>query len=135
MRVLADSHAVYRYLTKPDELSARALRALGDAEDTEGIVVSVLTIPELWMAATRKRGARAVPRGGYELVRATLLDPHTAVVVEPLTSAMWHHFETLPADIADPTDGLIMATALALGVPLVTRDRRIAESAVVEVIW
>ena len=41
-------------------------------------------MPDLWMAATRKRGARALPRSGYDLLRAALLDPRTALDVTPL---------------------------------------------------
>lgn len=124
MRVVADSHAIYWYLISPQRLSDVALDALGESEDTDGIAVSALTIPELWMAATRKRGPQALPRTGYEIVRTALLDPDTALDVVPLDAAAWRHFEALPRSIADPIDGLIVATARALGVPLVTRDQR-----------
>jgi PIN domain nuclease of toxin-antitoxin system len=135
VRVLADSHAIYWYLISPEQLSDIALEALGEAEDTDGIAVSALTMPELWMAATRKRGPQAIPRTGYEIVRAALLDPTAAVEVAPLDATAWRHFEALPRSIADPMDALIVATARALGVPLVSRDRRIAEASVVDVIW
>ena len=92
-------------------------------------------MPELWMVATRKRGPQALPRIGYEIVRAALLDPATALDVAPLDASAWRHFEALPRSIADPMDGLIVATARALGVPLVTRDQRIAKAQVVDVIW
>jgi PIN domain nuclease of toxin-antitoxin system len=39
------------------------------------------------------------------------------------------------AAIADPWDRLIVATALALEIPLVTRDQAIQRSGVVETIW
>ena len=135
MRVLADSHAIYWYLISPQRLSDVALDALGEAEDTDGIAVSALTMPELWMVATRKRGPQALPRAGYEIVRAALLDPATALDVAPLDASAWRHFEALPRSIADPMDALIVATARALGVPLVTRDQRITEAQVVDVIW
>ena len=47
MRVLADTHALYWYLISPDRLSPRSLEVLGRAEDSDGIAVSALTIPEL----------------------------------------------------------------------------------------
>lgn len=37
--------------------------------------------------------------------------------------------------VADPWDRLIVATALALGVPLVTRDEAIRACGLVEIIW
>ncbi len=45
MRVLADTHALYWYLISPDRLSPRSLEVLGQAEDSDGIAVSALTIP------------------------------------------------------------------------------------------
>ena len=67
MKVVADSHAIYWYLADPELISQRALAVVEEAEDTEGIVVSAWTIPELWMSATRKAGARSLPRANYEL--------------------------------------------------------------------
>jgi PIN domain nuclease of toxin-antitoxin system len=135
VRVLADTHALYWYLISPDRLSPRSLEVLGQAEDSDGIAVSALTIPELWVSVSRKRGDRAIPRSGYEIVRSALLDPETALDVAPLDASAWRHFEALPASISDPTDGLIVSNTQALGVPLVTKDGRITAARVVEVIW
>jgi PIN domain nuclease of toxin-antitoxin system len=135
VRVVADSHAIYWYLTSPGELSARALEALGEAEETGGIVVSSWTVPELWMAATRKHGSRSIPRASYELVRATLLDSANAVDIEAFGPAMWPHFEAASVAIADPFDAAIVATARALGVDLVSYDRALSAAGIVTVIW
>jgi PIN domain nuclease of toxin-antitoxin system len=98
VRVVADSQAIIWYLSRPERLSERALETLGSAEDSDGIVVSSWTVPELWMAATRKRGPNAVDRANYELVRSTLLDADSAVDVEPFGSAMWAHFEVVSTE-------------------------------------
>jgi PIN domain nuclease of toxin-antitoxin system len=135
VRVVADSHAIYWYVVSPDRVSQRALDVLTEAEATDSIAVSAVTMPDLWMAATRKRGDRAIPHSGYELLRSSLLDPTTALDVVPLGASVWQHFEALPRSIADPMDGLIVATALAGDLPLVTRDGRITEAKVVDVIW
>jgi PIN domain nuclease of toxin-antitoxin system len=131
MRIVADSHVIYWYLADPE----LALEVLGEAEDTDGIVVSAWTVPELWMSATRKAGARSVPRANYELVRAALVDPDTTVTVEPFDVAAWPHFEAAAAVLPDPFDAAIVATARSLGAPLVTRDRAIHAAAVVRTIW
>ena len=49
MRVLADSHAVVWYLQGSDRLSAPAAQALSEAEETDGIVVSIATLVDLWL--------------------------------------------------------------------------------------
>lgn len=47
MRVVADSHVLVFYLLKPAKLSERALEALLDAENSDGIVASVASIGDL----------------------------------------------------------------------------------------
>ena len=61
MRVVADTQAIYWYLTDPQRLSVAALRALDETEGTEGIVVSSWTVPELWM--TEREDARVLLTG------------------------------------------------------------------------
>jgi PIN domain nuclease of toxin-antitoxin system len=87
------------------------------------------------MASTRKRGPRAIPRAGYELTRATLLDPSNAIHVEPFDQRMWPHFEVVSLELSDPFDSAVVATARALAVPLVTSDAAIAKSGLVEIVW
>jgi PIN domain nuclease of toxin-antitoxin system len=41
----------------------------------------------------------------------------------------------MPSSVCDPWDRFIVATARVLGVPLVTCDRQITTSGVVETIW
>jgi PIN domain nuclease of toxin-antitoxin system len=133
--IAADSQSIYWYLARPDKLSPAALAALDVAEDGDGIAISAWTVPELWMASTRKRGPRAIPRAAYELTRATLLDPGTAIRVEPFDERMWPHFEVASLELADPFDSAVVAMARALAVPLVTSDTAIAKTGLVETIW
>jgi PIN domain nuclease of toxin-antitoxin system len=135
VRAVADSHIIYWYVHQSERLSNKALQYLGDAEADEGIIVSAVTIPELWMAMTRKRSNRAVQSAGYTLVRGLLEDPTTAVSVVPLDQSLWRHFETAAALLPDPFDAFIVATALELDTPLITADTAIAKTGIVEVVW
>jgi PIN domain nuclease of toxin-antitoxin system len=46
------------------------------------------------------------------------------------------HFDRVPlVDLADPFDRFILATAVQLELPLVTADRAIRKTNIVEVIW
>jgi PIN domain nuclease of toxin-antitoxin system len=98
-------------------------------------VISAWTIPELWMASTRKSGPRAVPRTAYELIQATLLDPDNAIRVEPFDHRMWPHFEVASLELNDPFDSAIVATARALAIPLVTSDAAVIKAGLVETVW
>ncbi|MCE0765034.1 hypothetical protein LWC35_19325 [Pseudonocardia kujensis] len=48
MRVVADSHSLLYYLFSPDRLSEAAFDALGNAENSDGLVVSAATLGDLW---------------------------------------------------------------------------------------
>jgi PIN domain nuclease of toxin-antitoxin system len=135
VKVVADSQAILWYLNAPHRLSEKALRWLEDAEHEEGIVVSAATVPEVWMAVTRKRGPRAVSRAEYELLRDTLLAAGTTLDVEPVGLSLWSYFEEASTRIKDPFDALIVATALHLEAPLVSADDAINKAGLVQVIW
>lgn len=50
MRVLADSHVMLWYLGDLERLSPTAHTVLNEAEDSDGIAVSVATLMDLWYA-------------------------------------------------------------------------------------
>jgi PIN domain nuclease of toxin-antitoxin system len=135
VRVVSDSHALLFYLLTPGQLSERALDALQEAEDDEGIVVSTATLGDLWYAS-HKQGRHALTPGAFELVRQTVLDPSTRFEVVPIEPAMMTEFERVPLeDLGDPFDRFILATAAHMNLSLVTKDRAITSSGVVDVIW
>jgi PIN domain nuclease of toxin-antitoxin system len=63
-----------------------------------------------------------------------LLEQTEALLLLPLARAHVSEARSLPT-LRDPFDRLIAGTAVALGVPLVTPDARIAELKRVTVIW
>lgn len=135
MRVVADSHSLLYYLFTPDQLSDRALDALGTAEDTEGIVVSAATLGDLWYSS-RKIGKRALTPGAFESLRDTVLDPESRFEVAVLDAETMAHLQSFPlVDLPDPWDHLIVSTAAQYGLPLVTKDRAITAVGIVEVLW
>jgi PIN domain nuclease of toxin-antitoxin system len=135
VKVVADSHALIFYLYEPSRLSQTALEALGTAEDGEGIVVSTATFGDLWYAS-HKIGPKALAPGSFEELRRTVLDPSFNFVVAPIMAGTMEHFDRVPLKaLPDPFDRFIMATAAQLRLPLVSADRAIAASQVVEVIW
>lgn len=72
--------------------------------------------------------------GGFESLRRTVLDPATNFEVVPVTATM-EHFTRVPlVELADPFDRFILATAVQLGLPLVTVDRAMSRCGAVQVI-
>lgn len=135
MRVVADSHALVRYLVDSQRLSEPALDALLTAEDSGGVVVSIATLGDLWYASQKTSSPPLAP-GVFEMVRETILDPSTNLVLHPISTDTMIHFDAVPLnDLRDPFDRFIMATAAQLGVPLVTTDRAISRTGTIEIIW
>ncbi len=135
MKVVADTHVLVRYLVDPARLSDAALEALLEAENSDGIIISAATLGDLWYAS-QKTSSVVIAPGVVEHVQATLFDPSTNLVVYPISAATMAHFGTAPLDeLRDPFDRFILATAKQLGAPLVTADRAISKTGIVEIIW
>ncbi len=135
MRVVADTHALVRYLLDdPDRrLSPDARTALEQAESTDGIAVSVASVVDLWYVI-RTRGTFTDDQ--LDRVLELLRDLETSLEAAPITLDVTAAFRQIPRDaLGDPWDRFITATAMALGLPLVTRDGRIHKSGPVDAIW
>jgi PIN domain nuclease of toxin-antitoxin system len=129
---VADTHAAVWYLSADSRLSEWARRYL-DAAAARGdqIVVSVMTMLEIVFLVERGR----LPESAWKSLEEAL-DERDAVFVEvrvtrPIAQAMRlidrHLIPELP-------DRVIAATALNLGVPVITRDAQIQASGI-STIW
>lgn len=132
MRVLADSHAVLWHLQGSDRLSTRASEALTDAEATDGIVVSVATLVDLWYVT---QTTRKLEGAHLNALRAVLLSS-PAFSLHPIDLSVADATTSIPRDVlADPWDRFIVGTARALALPVVTKDDAIRQSGLVTTIW
>lgn len=132
MRVVADSHAVFWYVRGSDRLSQSAADALRAAEASDGIVVSVATLVDLWYVTQTTQGLTA---NDLSMLR-TALDTSSTIGLEPIDAQVADAATTIPrATLGDPWDRFIVATAKALDLPLVTRDGPIQKAAIVATIW
>lgn len=87
MRVLADSQALVWYLADPIRLTEAAIAALDEAESSDGIAVSAVTLPELWVATHKRSVSRRLESGVFELVKASVEDPALNFGIVPVTAA------------------------------------------------
>lgn len=116
-------------------LSRRAREAIREARreqdrSTAGIAVADITVWELaWLA---QNGRIAVVGSVESFVR----DLVARAILRPVTPEIAAISVCLPAVFPkDPADRLIAATAMVEGMALVTADKRIQQSKVVETIW
>lgn len=132
MRVVADSHAIFWHLQRSAKLSERAAEALREAGASDGIIVSVVTLVDLWYVTQTTQAIMVEDLGR---VRATL-DASAQVDLHAIDSSIADAYTAIPRSVlSDPWDRFIVATARVLEAPLVTRDNAIQEAQLVETIW
>lgn len=130
--ILLDTHAWLWLGAEPRRLSRAATTAIESAAGSGGIAIASVTLVELaWLMA---RG-RLRLHGSPETLLSQLVES-TSVVVKEITPLIAALFAELPASLGrDPVDRIIVATARANGMPLVTRDSRLRRSPLVDTVW
>jgi PIN domain nuclease of toxin-antitoxin system len=132
VRVVADSHAIVWFVTGSERLSPNAAEALRTGEGEQSITVSVATLLDLWYVTQTTQG---VTTNELQRVREVLV-ASPAVDLHPIDEAVADAFTSISRSVlSDPWDRFIVATALVLGVPLVTRDEAIQAAGIVETVW
>lgn len=132
MRVVADSHALVWFTQGSSRLSTTAAEVLHAAEASQGVVVSVATLIDLWYVTQTTQGVSVTQL--VDLRRLVAGTP--AVSFYPVDTDVADACTGISRDLlSDPWDRLIVATALSLQLPLVTRDGRIRNSGLVETVW
>jgi len=128
--VVADTHALVWYLADPPRLSRPAAEALRQAA-AAGIYSSAVTVVEPVYLVEKARLPETLLARVMEEVRT----PGATLRVVPVDLEVVDALRSIPrAEVPDLPDRVIAATALTLGLPLVSRDRQIRASAV-ETVW
>ena len=131
--VVADTHAILWFLKNNPRLSAPARAGLRHATATgQPIYVSAITFVEVAYLIDKGK----LPAADWLLLGSAVSNGvKTAIELVPIGRAV---AETVPlirrAAVPDMPDRIIAATALHLGVPLVSRDRKIQASSI-HTIW
>lgn len=128
--ILLDTHVLIWLAREPAKLSKPAADAIRMSRQTGGIAISAITLWEVaWLATHgRLRFAGPVDRFVEQMASRTAVCPITpriAVLANQLPSTY----------SKDPSDRLIGATALAEGIPLITKDRAILQHDQIRTIW
>jgi PIN domain nuclease of toxin-antitoxin system len=126
--LLLDTHVLLWWFEAHDRLPASYRRAIGRADAARPLWVSDIT---LWEVAT----LHSLGRIRLKLPLRDWLERATAaplVIRHGISPAVAAEVASLPTSFhRDPADRIIVATARVLGATLLTRDRRLIDSAVV----
>lgn len=125
--IFADTHAFIWWAYDRNELSKTAKAAL---ESADQILISAASGWEIGLLVQKDR----LWIGADPLIWIMEALARTRIEVIPLPLEAAVRCVELRG-LRDPADQMIVATARDLGVPLVTKDKRIRDSGLVETIW
>jgi PIN domain nuclease of toxin-antitoxin system len=129
---VTDTHALIWYLEASPRLSETA-KQIFEACDRGQVIIYVPTICLVEMIYLAEKGR--IPAPLVEQFIHALLQGETGLVPMSLTEEVAIALPRIPrAQVPDLPDRIIAATALVLGLPLMSRDRQILLSEV-ETIW
>ena len=129
---VADTHAVVWYLANDPRLSIPAKQAFEEAaRNGDQIAISAITLVEVVYLVEKGR----VPAVRFTQLMTALDDPNSVLVEVALTPAIARTLSRVDREeVPDMPDRIIAATGLHLGVPVISRDRKISTSAITT-IW
>lgn len=132
LRAVADTHSLIWFLTADPRLSLQAREAFIEAATAgELIGVSAITLVEILYLEEKGR----LPAGILKRVYESMMEPASPLAEIPLDRNIALAIGLVSREeVPDMPDRIIAGTALAMNVPLISRDRKITLSKVAT-IW
>lgn len=130
--IVLDTHVWVWLISNPENLSKRAAKAVTGALKDRSILISSISAWELALLVRKKRLKLTIEVSDWVSKSESL--PFIQFV--PVTNSIALKSVNLPAPLhADPADRIIIATALSVGAPLVTKDKKLIGYSPVKTIW
>ena len=131
--IVADTHAIVWYFRSPEKLAYDASIAFDRAiNNGYPIYISAISIVEITFLVEKNR----LPQVALDQLIENLADPDVGLVIVPMDILVAKTLAKIPREtVPEMCDRIISATALYLGLPLVTKDHKIRNLDVIQTIW
>ena len=130
--IVLDTHAWVWFISNPELLSKRAKRYLDTAVEEKAIMISSISVWEVALLIAKKRLILTLELNDW-IAKSEML-PFFKFI--PVDNSVAIKSVNLPQPLhRDPADRIIIATAISLGAPIVTKDEKILNYPHVQTIW
>ena len=130
--IVLDTHVLLWWVSNPELLSKKARNTIERTISEGSIYISSISTWEIAMLVDKKRLALTMDVKDW-ITRCEAI-PYIKFV--PVTNGIAIKAVQLPGDIHnDPADRIIVATALSMGVVLVTMDQKLRNYPYVKTVW
>ena len=130
--IVLDTHAWVLFVSNPELLSKRAKRSLDAAMEEKGILISSISAWEVALLVAKKR--LRLTLGVTDWIAKSEALPFITFI--PVDNSIAIKSVNLPQPLhSDPADRIIIATAISMGAPLLTKDEKILKYPHVQTIW
>ena len=130
---VTDTHALLWHIFQSERLSPKAAKIFNQADNNEvRIFIPNIALVELVYLVEKAR----IPEKSIDnLIKLLEKNPINYQLVQIELSTIRAMQSISRQLIPDMPDRIIAATALELGLPLITKDRKITEANLIEVLW
>ena len=130
--ILLDTHALVWWVADAARLSARARRAISGALRQGSVAASAISLFEIATAVRRRRLVLETPAEQWLSDLRMLPELHFEPVSAGIAELAGSFDEAFPGD---PADRIIAATAITLGLKLVTADGKLRRAPRLQAVW
>ena len=130
--IVIDTHIWVWFIDSPADLSEKAVAAIENIRSQGKIVISCISTWELFMLEKKKRLELKIPLQLW----VKKCEKLSFLYFMPVNNDIAQLAVNLPDSLhQDPADRIIIATANYLGVPLITKDKKIQDYNGIKTIW